>query len=114
LPSRPSRSGSTTRACGNSLNSAEFAAREHLGLCISFHRPEATPFGMGRMLFAGSPETVVERLRAFQSITGVGMVDLVVSSAQIPDEDVRRSIELFGRDVLPRIHAFAKSAEKAQ
>jgi alkanesulfonate monooxygenase SsuD/methylene tetrahydromethanopterin reductase-like flavin-dependent oxidoreductase (luciferase family) len=26
---------------GNSLNSAEFAARERLGLCISFHRPEA-------------------------------------------------------------------------
>ena len=26
---------------GNSLNSAEFAAQERLGLCISFHRPEA-------------------------------------------------------------------------
>jgi alkanesulfonate monooxygenase SsuD/methylene tetrahydromethanopterin reductase-like flavin-dependent oxidoreductase (luciferase family) len=26
---------------GNSLNSAEFAARERLGLCMSFHRPES-------------------------------------------------------------------------
>jgi alkanesulfonate monooxygenase SsuD/methylene tetrahydromethanopterin reductase-like flavin-dependent oxidoreductase (luciferase family) len=173
---------------GNSLNSAEFAARERLGLCISFHRPEAvadivahyraearrcgweptldqivyrgfglvadtdarasqleatflpphqrflldgpvpgrpaneckkiadadhdqladaTPFGMGRMLFAGSPDTVVERLRIFQLLTGVGVVDLVFSSSQIAVEDERRSIELFGREVLPRIHSFA-------
>ena len=173
---------------GNSLNSAEFAAQERLGLCISFHRPEAvagivshyraearrcgweptsdqivyrgfglvadtdkraveleatflpphmrflldgpvpgpsagspqkiadveeskladaTPFGMGRMLFAGSPDTVVERLRVFQSLTGVGVVDLVFSSGQIAAEDERRSIELFGREVLPRIHAFS-------
>ena len=172
---------------GNSLNSAEFAAHERLGLCISFHRPEAvaeivshyraearrcgweptsdqivyrgfglvadtdtraveleatflpphmrflldgpvpgpsagsskmipdpderkladaTPFGMGRMLFAGSPDTVVERLRVFQSLTGVGVVDLVFSSGQIAAEDERRSIELFGREVLPRIHSF--------
>jgi alkanesulfonate monooxygenase SsuD/methylene tetrahydromethanopterin reductase-like flavin-dependent oxidoreductase (luciferase family) len=172
---------------GNSLNSAEFAARERLGLCISFHRPEVTadivaryraearrcgweptpdqivyrgfglvadtdaraaqlegiflpphqrflldgpasgpvarggkkiadidqsrladaaPFGMGRMLFAGSPDTVVERLRIFQSITGVGVVDLVFSSAQIAADDEQRSIELFGREVLPRIHSF--------
>jgi alkanesulfonate monooxygenase SsuD/methylene tetrahydromethanopterin reductase-like flavin-dependent oxidoreductase (luciferase family) len=172
---------------GNSLNSAEFAAQERLGLCISFHRPEAvahivahyraearrcgweptpdqivyrgfglvadtdtraaeleptflpphqrflldgpvpgpsagspkkiadateseladaTPFGMGRMLFAGSPDTVVERLRVFQSLTGVGVVDLVFSSAQIAAQDERRSIELFGREVLPRIHSF--------
>src|SRR4051812_26911688 len=58
---------------------------------------DATPFGMGRMLFAGSPNTVVERLRVFHSLTGVGVVDLVFSSAQIPVEDERRSIELFGR-----------------
>jgi alkanesulfonate monooxygenase SsuD/methylene tetrahydromethanopterin reductase-like flavin-dependent oxidoreductase (luciferase family) len=68
---------------------------------------DATPFGMGRMLFAGSPDTVVERLRVFQSLTGVGVVDLVFSSSQIPVEDERRSIELFGREVLPRIHSFA-------
>ena len=68
---------------------------------------DATPFGMGRMLFAGSPDTVVERLRVFQSLTGVGVVDLVFSSGQIAAEDERRSIELFGREVLPRIHSFS-------
>jgi alkanesulfonate monooxygenase SsuD/methylene tetrahydromethanopterin reductase-like flavin-dependent oxidoreductase (luciferase family) len=170
---------------GNSLNSAVFAAREHLGVCLSFHRPEVvartvatyrsealsagwepsseqvvyrgfalvadtderaaeleavflppplrfllngpvpgpisddtatrhalptqaaeagpTPFGMGRMLFVGSPDTVVERVRAFHAATGVGVVDLVFSSGQISPGDVQRSIELFGREVLPRI-----------
>ena len=67
---------------------------------------DATPFGMGRMLFAGSPDTVVERLRVFQSLTGVGVVDLVFSSGQVAAEDERRSIELFGREVLPRIRSF--------
>jgi alkanesulfonate monooxygenase SsuD/methylene tetrahydromethanopterin reductase-like flavin-dependent oxidoreductase (luciferase family) len=163
---------------GNSLNSALFAAQEHLGMCMSFHRPEvvadtvaayraearqagweptpdhivyrgfalvadtderaaeleaeflppplrfllsgpstagapvwstehATPFGLGRMLFAGSPTTVVERVRAFANITGVGVIDLVFGSGQIPADDVRRSIELFGREVLPAIHELA-------
>ena len=69
------------------------------------HAAEAgpTPFGMGRMLFAGSPDTVAERIRASEAATGVGLVDLVFSSGQIPPTDVRRSIELFGREVLPRI-----------
>ena len=58
---------------------------------------------MGRMLFAGSPDTVAERIRASEAATGVGLVDLVFSSGQIPPTDVRRSIELFGREVLPRI-----------
>jgi alkanesulfonate monooxygenase SsuD/methylene tetrahydromethanopterin reductase-like flavin-dependent oxidoreductase (luciferase family) len=185
---------------GNSVNSAVFAARERLGVCLSFHRPEAvanivreyraeaartgwepspddivyrgfvlvaetdqraaelevdfvpaprryllegpvpgpvaqpsvsgpvaesvpgpaakaavaapltsasdghvSPFARGRMLFAGSPDTVVERIRAFHAMTGVGVVDLLFSSAQIPNADVQRSIELFGREVLPRI-----------
>ena len=179
---------------GNSLNSAEYAARERLGVCLSFHRPEAvahivshyraeakrcgweptpdqivyrgfglvadtdarateleatflppfqrflldgpvagsppgmqkkiasaegqlaeaTPFGMGRMMFAGSPDTVVERLRVFQSLTGVGVVDLVFSSAQIPAADERRSIELFGKEVLPRIRSFNAVAPAAR
>jgi hypothetical protein len=50
-------------------------------------------------------DTVVKRLRVFQSLTGVGVVDLVFSSAQIPVEDERRSIELFGREV--PIHSFS-------
>jgi alkanesulfonate monooxygenase SsuD/methylene tetrahydromethanopterin reductase-like flavin-dependent oxidoreductase (luciferase family) len=62
----------------------------------------------GRMLFCGSPDTVVERLRAFNETTGVGVVDLIFSGGQTDPADVRRSIELFGREVLPRIREFAR------
>jgi hypothetical protein len=34
------------------------------------------------------------------------VIDLVFSSAQIPEPDVRRSIELFGSAVLQRIREF--------
>jgi alkanesulfonate monooxygenase SsuD/methylene tetrahydromethanopterin reductase-like flavin-dependent oxidoreductase (luciferase family) len=168
---------------GNSVNSAVFAARERLGVCLSFHRPEsvanivgeyraeaqrvgwqptpedivyrgfalvadtderaaeleaeflpptrryllegpvpgpvreaavappvthapdadARPFPPGHILFWGSPDTVVERIRAFHALTGVGVLDLLFSSVQLPHADIQRSIELFGREVLPRI-----------
>jgi alkanesulfonate monooxygenase SsuD/methylene tetrahydromethanopterin reductase-like flavin-dependent oxidoreductase (luciferase family) len=63
------------------------------------------------MLFAGSPDTIVERMRAFQEQTGVGVIDLMFSAGQTPPEDVLRSIELFGREVLPRLHEVAPVAE---
>ena len=61
------------------------------------------------MLFAGSPDTVVEQIRAFQETTGAGVLDLVFSSGQNRPEDIQRSIELFGREVLPRVRGFAAS-----
>jgi alkanesulfonate monooxygenase SsuD/methylene tetrahydromethanopterin reductase-like flavin-dependent oxidoreductase (luciferase family) len=153
------------------INSALFAAREHLGVCLSFHRPNVVgdtvsryraeaatagwspteddvvyrgfvvvadtdekaadmesifvpaplrfllrgpapgptdafgapgspgnahgpdsgpvPFGAGRMLFSGSP---------------------LFSSGQNPHEDVKHSVELFGREVLPRVRAIGAEA----
>jgi len=73
------------------------------------HAPARTTEGPSRLLFAGSPATVVERVRQFQEATGVGVIDLMFSVAQISPADVRRSIELFGREVLPRIRAFGES-----
>jgi alkanesulfonate monooxygenase SsuD/methylene tetrahydromethanopterin reductase-like flavin-dependent oxidoreductase (luciferase family) len=61
-----------------------------------------------RMLFAGSPDTLVERIRAFHAQTGVGVIDLIFSGGQTPPKDVQHSIELFGREVLPRIREFAR------
>jgi len=61
-----------------------------------------------RMLFAGSPDTLVERIRAFRAQTGVGVIDLIFSGGQTPPEDVQHSIELFGREVLPRIRELGR------
>jgi alkanesulfonate monooxygenase SsuD/methylene tetrahydromethanopterin reductase-like flavin-dependent oxidoreductase (luciferase family) len=66
-----------------------------------------------RMLFCGNPDRVVERLHAFHDTTGVGVVDLIFSGGQSDPSDVRRSIELFGREVLPRIREFAREAVPA-
>ena len=66
-----------------------------------------------RILFAGSPDTLVERIRAFNAQTGVGVIDLIFSGGQTPPADVRHSIELFGREVLPRIREFAQVEVRA-
>jgi alkanesulfonate monooxygenase SsuD/methylene tetrahydromethanopterin reductase-like flavin-dependent oxidoreductase (luciferase family) len=60
------------------------------------------------MLFAGSPDTLVERIRAFNAQTGVGVIDLIFSGGQTPSKDIQHSLELFGREVLPRIREFAQ------
>jgi hypothetical protein len=56
---------------------------------------------------------MVNRLREFHDTTGVGLVDLIFSGGQTPPEDVRRSIELFGREVLPQIRHFAREGALA-
>ncbi|MBV9576963.1 MAG: LLM class flavin-dependent oxidoreductase [Chloroflexi bacterium] len=66
--------------------------------------PSAAP---GHIFFAGGPDRVVERIRAFHAETGAGVIDLIFSGGQTPPEDVRHSIELFGREVLPRIRELA-------
>jgi len=57
----------------------------------------------GQLQFAGTPETIVDQIRDFSAMTGVGVFDFIFASGQTPPAAVRRSIELFGREVLPRI-----------
>ena len=173
---------------GNSVNSAVFAARERLGVCLSFHRPDTvarivaeyhssaqqagwTPsaedivyrgfalvaetdaraaelepeflpvtrryllngpvpgpvgsnasehatthapdsasahFPPGHLLFSGSPDTVVDQIRAFHELTGVGVLDLLFHSSHMTRAEVQGSITLFGREVLPRVRELAR------
>jgi alkanesulfonate monooxygenase SsuD/methylene tetrahydromethanopterin reductase-like flavin-dependent oxidoreductase (luciferase family) len=67
-------------------------------------------FGLGRLLFAGTPDVLVERIREFNKATGVGVLDLIFSAGQTPPAAVRRSLELFGLDVLPRIRDIGEPA----
>jgi alkanesulfonate monooxygenase SsuD/methylene tetrahydromethanopterin reductase-like flavin-dependent oxidoreductase (luciferase family) len=55
--------------------------------------------------FVGSPETVVKQIQQFHDEAGVGVVDLSFqgTSAETPQE-VLRAIQLFGKEVLPRLH----------
>ena len=63
----------------------------------------AIGFGLGRLLFAGTPDTIVERIHAFHEATGVGVLDFIFTAGNTSPEVIRRSLELFGREVLPRI-----------
>jgi alkanesulfonate monooxygenase SsuD/methylene tetrahydromethanopterin reductase-like flavin-dependent oxidoreductase (luciferase family) len=68
-------------------------------------KPDRGPvgFGLGRLLFAGTPDTIVERIREFHATTGVGILDFIFTAGNTPPDVIRRGIELFGREVLPRI-----------
>jgi alkanesulfonate monooxygenase SsuD/methylene tetrahydromethanopterin reductase-like flavin-dependent oxidoreductase (luciferase family) len=63
----------------------------------------ATRLEQGKLLFAGTPDVIVERIEAFHDVTGVGVLDFIFSAGLTPPEAVKRSIELFGREVLPRV-----------
>ncbi len=56
--------------------------------------------------FIGSPDTVVEQLQAFPDQCGTGVVDLAFQQPGIAHGEVMKEIELFGREVLPRIKEF--------
>jgi alkanesulfonate monooxygenase SsuD/methylene tetrahydromethanopterin reductase-like flavin-dependent oxidoreductase (luciferase family) len=54
--------------------------------------------------FVGSPETVVQQLQQCHDEVGAGVVDLAFQSAAAEDpQGTIRALELFGKEVLPRL-----------
>ena len=60
----------------------------------------------GQITFVGSPDTIVMQLKAFHEQCGTGVVDLGFQHSGIDHREVMKQIELFGREVLPRIKEF--------
>jgi alkanesulfonate monooxygenase SsuD/methylene tetrahydromethanopterin reductase-like flavin-dependent oxidoreductase (luciferase family) len=56
--------------------------------------------------FIGGPDTVVNQMKAFHDQCGAGVVDLFFQQPSVDHRGVMKEIELFGRDVLPRIKEF--------
>jgi len=69
----------------------------------------ATRLQAGRLAFAGTPDMVVEQIRSFGERTGVGVLDFIFTGGQTPPSAVRRSLELFGSEVLPRIRSASQA-----
>jgi alkanesulfonate monooxygenase SsuD/methylene tetrahydromethanopterin reductase-like flavin-dependent oxidoreductase (luciferase family) len=63
-----------------------------------------------RPLFAGAPDTVTAQIRDFAAATGFGFFDLIFNDGNLPYAASRRSVELFGREVLPHLKAAAGTA----
>ena len=68
---------------------------------------EARPSFIGGALpinFVGSPDTVVKQIKECRDQTGAGVIDLMFQTPSSRDAgDLMRVLELFGREVLPRI-----------
>ena len=71
--------------------------------------PAATPNLIGYAQFCGSPQTVVSQMKELHDL-GVGAVDLVIPTGLISQDQVLHSLELLGKEVLPRIHDFSPAA----
>ena len=60
----------------------------------------------GLLTLVGGPDTIVKQLQAFHDQCGVGVVDLGFQQIGTNHREVMQEIELFGREVLPRIKEF--------
>jgi alkanesulfonate monooxygenase SsuD/methylene tetrahydromethanopterin reductase-like flavin-dependent oxidoreductase (luciferase family) len=67
---------------------------------------QAVQSGRGLLTLVGGPDTIVKQLKAFHDQCGVGVVDLGFQQTGTDHREVMKEIELFGREVLPRIKEF--------
>jgi alkanesulfonate monooxygenase SsuD/methylene tetrahydromethanopterin reductase-like flavin-dependent oxidoreductase (luciferase family) len=71
--------------------------------------PSAEGMGYERLqelnaIIVGSPETVAKKLRNTVERLSPGYLILIGSDGSIPHKDIMRSIDLFGREVIPALH----------
>jgi alkanesulfonate monooxygenase SsuD/methylene tetrahydromethanopterin reductase-like flavin-dependent oxidoreductase (luciferase family) len=55
--------------------------------------------------YCGSPETVARQIREAADAIGYGVADLIFTADRMPHEKAVRSVELFGKEVLPLLRA---------
>ena len=65
-------------------------------------------------MFVGSPETVAARIAAVVRTLGLSRFDLHYALGRVPHEQRLATIELYGREVIPRVRELlARDAEPA-
>ncbi|MFL5493484.1 MAG: LLM class flavin-dependent oxidoreductase, partial [Gemmatimonadales bacterium] len=64
-------------------------------------------------LYVGSPETVARKIAATVRRLGAVRFDLKYSAGTLPHEAMMRSIELYGREVMPRVRELVAGAAVA-
>ncbi|MGH9888715.1 MAG: LLM class flavin-dependent oxidoreductase, partial [bacterium] len=57
----------------------------------------------GGSLYIGSPETVARKIAATMKALDVTRFDMKYSAGALPHDPMMRSIELYGRVVIPRV-----------
>jgi probable LLM family oxidoreductase len=56
-------------------------------------------------VFAGSPETVAAKIARTVQALGLGRFDLKYSNGAMPHDELMRTVELYGTEVIPRVRA---------
>jgi alkanesulfonate monooxygenase SsuD/methylene tetrahydromethanopterin reductase-like flavin-dependent oxidoreductase (luciferase family) len=64
-------------------------------------------------LYVGSPETVARKIAATVQALGASRFDLKYSAGTLPHEAMMRSIELYGREVMPRVRELLAGSPKS-
>lgn len=59
--------------------------------------------GAPGLTFVGGPDTVFEQIKAYHDRCGTGVIDLFFQQPSLTHRDVMAEIDLFGREVLPRL-----------
>jgi alkanesulfonate monooxygenase SsuD/methylene tetrahydromethanopterin reductase-like flavin-dependent oxidoreductase (luciferase family) len=98
----------------SSVTRAVFAARDGKAFDPRHHNVAGSIQGTRQavqprrelLTLVGGPDTIVKQLKAFHEQCGVGVVDLGFQHTGTNHREVMQEIELFGREVLPRIKAF--------
>ena len=62
--------------------------------------------GSPGLTFVGGPDQVTEQIKAYHDRCGAGVIDLFFQQPSLTHRDIMNEIELFGREVLPRIKEF--------
>ena len=63
------------------------------------------------IVIVGSPDTMVQRIRTLYERCGIGHLLMMNQAGAMPDRQVRRSLELFSREVYPAIRGLGEVAQ---
>jgi alkanesulfonate monooxygenase SsuD/methylene tetrahydromethanopterin reductase-like flavin-dependent oxidoreductase (luciferase family) len=64
----------------------------------------------GGSQYVGSPESVATKLAAAIRLLGLSRFDLAYAAGQVPHEQRMSTIELYGREVIPRVRELLAAA----
>ena len=65
-------------------------------------------------LYVGAPDTVARKIAATAEALGITRFDMKYSSGTLAHEKLMRSIELYGREVIPRVRELLAATEPAE
>jgi alkanesulfonate monooxygenase SsuD/methylene tetrahydromethanopterin reductase-like flavin-dependent oxidoreductase (luciferase family) len=72
--------------------------------------PAADQAGFGFLQFCGDPGELVDQLRGFHELTGVGILDVSFNLGFFSHRENLEQVRRFGQEVLPALHALAPAA----